>query len=285
MKKLTANKAYLVFYAFDIVLLIVVAVFLLPFSKNNNSPNSKNAAFIEAEQLKDITEIRILDKNAKCRVSMHRIGGQWMGTDSFSNDSLYWPADNKTVENFLVQMSTEIPWTKKASNITSWKKLGVDASNAVEVDLRIDSKTAASLFFGYADDLNGEIYFRTSKESTVWQAKTDVENFVYEKNASFWADPFLIPLCIRNKAENRDSGLRRGELAYIKPAEHVKPIKILKKSFDSGYTGVYSFYEKDDQIVVIPEFSGNDYAELISYRYTISKWTYEKFVAQLEENK
>ena len=115
MKKLTANKAYLVFYAFDIVLLIVVAVFLLPFSKNNNSPNSKNAAFIEAEQLKDITEIRILNKNAKCRVSMHRIGGQWMGTDSFSNDSLYWPADNKTVENFLVQMSTEIPWTKKAA--------------------------------------------------------------------------------------------------------------------------------------------------------------------------
>lgn len=285
MRKLPANKAYLVFYAFDLVLLIVVAVFLLPFSKNNNVQKSKKAAFIDPEQLKEVTEIRILDKNAKCRVSMYRMDGRWMGTDSFSNDSLYWPADDRTVENFLSEMSRECLWTKKASNVTSWKKLGVDADNAVEVDLRIDSKTAASLFFGYADDLNGEIYFRTSKESTVWQAKTAVENFIYEKNTSFWADPYLIPLCIRNEGARIDSGLRRGELAYIKPAEHIKPVKILKKAFDSGFTGVYSFYEKDDQIVVIPEFSGSDYAELISYRYTISKWTYEKFIKQLEESK
>lgn len=285
MKRLPAKKAFVLFYAFDIVLLIAVALFLLPFSKNNNVQKSTEGTFLDPSVKKDITEIRILDKKSKCRISMFKIDDRWLGTDSFSNDSLYWPVDSKTVSRFLTEMSVKSTWKKKASNVTSWKNLGVDSANAVEVDFRIESKTAASLFFGYADDLNGEIYFRTSKDSTVWQTGTQAENFIYEKTPSFWADPYIKPLCLRSQSEDSEKGLRRGELAYIKPAEHIKPVKTVEILFDYGCSGVYSFYEKDDQIVVIPEFSGDAYLEHISYRYTISRWTYEKLLKELgEEN-
>ena len=283
MKRLPANKAFLIFYGFDIALLLVIAVFLLPFSRSKNQPKTLKSAFIDSSLKNEVSEIRILDKKNKVRISLYKLSDMWVGTDSFSNDTLYWPAEDKSVANFIEEMTKENTWTQKASNVTSWKKLGVDSSSAVEVDLRNDSRTLGSVFFGYGDDLEGQVYFRTSEESTVWQAKTDAENFIYEKTPSFWADPYLIPLCARLDSDKNDSGLRRGELAYIKPAEHIKPFNAVSKDLNSGVKAVYNFYEKEDQIVVIPEFSGNEILSKLNYRYTISKWTYDKFIKELEE--
>ncbi|WP_407399090.1 hypothetical protein [Treponema sp.] len=284
MKRLPTKKAFMLFYAFDIVLLIIVAVFLLPFSKNRNVQESIKTALLDSALEKEITEIRIVDRQKKYGITMYRMDDRWIGTDTESNNTLYWPVNQQTMERFFKAVTTENIWTKKASNVTSWEKLGVDTENAVEVDLRIDAKTAGAFFFGFMDDLTGDRFFRTSKESTVWSSQSSVENFIFGMLANNWADPYLVPPCISGMSpKDSESYLRRGELAYIKPGDHIQPIKTFKKYFESGNHAVYSFYEKDDQIVVIPEFYGDEYLRLLSYRYTISRWTYDKFIKELDK--
>lgn len=284
MKRLPAKKAYLIFYAFDIILLLIVGLFLLPFSKGKNIPDFQNGEFLAPKEREALTEIRIIDRKAMFSITMTKDGDRWIGTDSNSNNTFFWPCDSRTVENFINEMTATTKWTKKASNVTSWKKLGVDSGNAVEVDFRSQSKTITSVFFGSGDHLSGEVYFRTAENSTVWQSKTAADVFLYDKTASFWADPYLVPLCASGlTSKEGDSELRRGELAYIRPGDHVKPVKVIKKFFDSGMSAIYSFYEKEDQIVVIPEFSGNDYLSKLNYRFTISRWTYDKFIRELEK--
>lgn len=281
MKILSRKKTLLFFYALDIFLLFIIAVFLLPFSKKNNTPESITSAFLDSVSINDITQIDIINKNKKCKINIYKFNNKWIGTDSLSNWNLFWPVDEKNIENFLLETSKISEWKKKATKPSSWEKLGVDSNNAIEIRLKNNSKTISSIFFGWTDELTEEVYFRTSKNSTVWQTKTQIEKYIYNKIPSFWADPYLIPTYINNSS-NYKIKLRRGELVYIKPAEHIKPIKVIKLNLNPEVNAIFSFYEKDENIVVIPNFFGDEYLKKINYRYTISKWTYEEFLKEIE---
>ena len=130
-------------------------------------------------------------------------------------------------------------------------------------------------------ELENKIFFRTSKNSTVWAADDDVSHYLNENDPSLWADPYLVPLCTQpNEDQKKVSELRRGQLVFLKPAEHVKAFDTLDVEFDWGVKAHYDFYEKEDLIVVIPSFDGNDFLRNLSYRYSISRWTYEKFLRE-----
>ena len=64
MKKLKTKKAFLFFYAFDIVLLLIVGLVFLPFSKGKNTSASISSAYLE-DNGDGITEIKIIDRSKK----------------------------------------------------------------------------------------------------------------------------------------------------------------------------------------------------------------------------
>ncbi|MBQ0039128.1 MAG: hypothetical protein KBS64_01715 [Treponema sp.] len=284
MKRLAQKKAFLVFYAFDIILLLVIGILFLPFSRSKNKPSSMNSPFVSLKDGEEITEIKILDRHEQTKILMASTQWGWLGTDSWSDENLYWPVEEKTVRNFISEITRTGQWIKKADRTTSWESLGVDNGNAVEVILKSGSMTVGHVFYGLVDDLEGKVAFRTSKDSTVWQAESSVVNFIYEKDSSFWADPYLVPVCARNPEEAKnDAGLRRGQLVYLKPAEHIKPFDTMELEFDYGVKAYYAFYEKDDAVVVIPSFEGNDYLKSLNYRYSISRWTYDRFIKEFKK--
>lgn len=280
MKIMKTKKAFLIFYAFDIALLLIIGLLFLPFSKGGNMTASISSAYLEKND-EGITEIRIIDRNKKSMVVMTYTEFGWIGTDSMSNLNLYWPADEKRILNFLEIMKKTNHWEKKADKTTSWKKLSVDREEAIEVVFANGSKTCGHVFFGAVDELENKIFFRTSKNSTVWAADDDVSHYLNENDPSLWADPYLVPLCTQpNEDQRKVSELRRGQLVFLKPAEHVKAFDTLDVEFDWGVKAHYDFYEKEDLIVVIPSFDGNDFLRNLSYRYSISRWTYEKFLRE-----
>ena len=282
MKKLKTKKAFLFFYAFDIVLLLIVGLVFLPFSKGKNTSASISSAYLE-DNGDGITEIKIIDRSKKSMVMMTCTEFGWIGTDSMSNQNLYWPVEEGRVLRFLDAMKRKRMWEKKAENTASWKKLSVDKENAIEVVFSNGSRTCGHVFFGFSDDLENTIYFRTSKNSTVWATNDEVSLYLSEIDPSIWADPYLVPLCARYVGSaDKVSELRRGQLVFLKPAEHVKAFDSLDVEFDWGVKAHYDFYKKDDLVVVIPSFEGNDFLRNLSYRYSISQWTYEKFI---KENK
>lgn len=284
MKKFSAKKGLLIFYGFDAVLILAVCFLLIPFNRKN-SPDSIFSSFIDSDE--EILEIRISSRNDNIRISMENIDGNWIGTDSNSNDILYWPCNVQYVEKILKLANEKKQWNKLSENVTSWKNFSVDNSHAVEFSFHSKSKTIGSIFFGNFNELENKISFRTSKNSTVWEVESDFSNFAYETSPSFWADPFIEPLCVLpRKKGDKDSGLRRGELVYLKPGENVKPFNVVKRFFENGSIGTYSFYEKDKDVIVIPTFYADEqfdliyreYLKKISYRYSISRWTYDRFV-------
>lgn len=286
MKIVSKKKALLLFYGFDIILFAAILLLLIPFNKNKSTRPEKSIESNFLSESEDVTELRILDRSRNKRIIMNRLNNMWIATDSDSNETLYWPCDVQTIENFLASMSKINEWIKVSDNVTSWKKFAVDNSQAVEITFRDHQRTVSSVFFGEYDNLRKCVAFRTSKEATVWETETSAVDFIFQSDSSFWADPYIEPVCITGKSlKDSESSLRRGELVYLKPGDNVKPVKVFSKQFDNGNKAVYSIYEKDGAYVIIPMFEGNDTINEISYRYSVSKWTYEKILKEYENER
>lgn len=282
MKRISSKKALLMFYGFDIILVLVLLLLFLPLSKKN-IPETSKMKFIS--NAKEISSVEIYNAQERKKIIIFQKDNIWLGTDDDSNMTLNWPCDIQTIKNFLAEAEKENTLYKKAEKVSSWARLGVDEKNSCRITFfKNGSEKVSEFFFGIEDPISERILFRTSKEQTVWEAKTSVSNFLF-KNTSFWADSYIEPLCVTD--ENKISEkLRRGQLVYLSPSENIKPEKVISKIFSNTNKAIYSIYKKDDSYIVIPSFSSleknKDAIKAINYRYSISQWTYEKF---LEANK
>jgi hypothetical protein len=102
---------------------------------------------------------------------------------------------------------------------------------------------------------------------------------------SFWADPFLYPLCLtglgRNEAELQ---LRRGRLENIRPRDGLVADYTERMSFGNGAELVFRIYRKDAAYIVIPALTPGpaatteerDAVQSINYRYGISGVTLDR---------
>ena len=252
MKRISSKKALLIFYGFDIILVLVILLLFLPLSRKN-IPETSKMRFIS--NAKEISSVEIYNAKERKKIIISQKDNIWLGTDDDSNMTLNWPGDIQTIKNFLAEAEKENTLYKKAEKVSEF-------------------------FFGIEDPISERISFRTSKEQTVWEAKTFVSNFLF-KDASFWADPYIEPLCVTDENET-SAKLRRGQFIYLSPSENIKPEKVVLKIFSNTNKAVYSIYKKDDSYIVIPSFSSleknADAIKSINYRYSISQWTYEKFL-------
>ncbi len=286
MSRLPPKRFLLLFYGFDILLLFVIVLLFLPLSKRN-IPDTIRLRFIENPDEIKIIEILLPEKETL--ILMEKNGDVWMGTDTDSNRKLNWPCDFQTVNRFLSEAAREMTLEKKAEKVSAWKNLGVDERSSCRISFYgKDGSRLSSYWFGKVDSLSGKIAIRTDADQTVWATETSLSDFVFN-GTSFWADPFIEPFCVAGEGDKAGK-LRRGKLEYISPSENIKPVNIVSRMFSNGNRAIYTIYEKDGSYIVLPSFfmgteSENETAiaiESINYRYSISQWTYERFLEEVK---
>lgn len=288
MKRYTGRQLALFFYGFDAILLLVVIFLFLPFSRKNKAETHRDY-FLSPQDVQSVTVIKIRDCSTGNRVVLSKKGTVWTGTDSYSNETLNWPCPQGKVEKFLDLASQKHQWTLKAEKVSSWKNLGVDKRDCIEVDfVSSDPRTLAVVFLG-KNSLDGDdVIFRTEENSRVWQC-----SFPFSPSAEpeAWCETVIAPGALVEGSDADGSGiftgLTRGRLVYLTPGNHIVPDYKIRKNFGNGASAVYSIYRKEDSYIVIPKFTAPAHfdgetkaaIEECDYRYGISDLTLERMLS------
>ena len=125
MKQLSRGKALLLFYSFDIILLVVLALSFLPFAKKEKGPQSQQSALLNPKYAQTVSKIVVSTPEHGIRsvVTLTKQSGIWTGTDSDSNDMFLWPADSKTVQNLIDYAIKVQNMYKKSDSARTWSLL------------------------------------------------------------------------------------------------------------------------------------------------------------------
>ncbi len=278
----------LFFYGFDAILLLIVLLLVLPFSRKNRI-ESHRGYFLSPQNVQSVSVIKIRDCSTGNRVVLSRKGNVWTGTDSYSNETLDWPCPVGAVDKFLNLASQKRDWTLKAEKVSSWKKLGVDKKDCIEVDFVSSDPRTLSVAFFSRDSLDGDsVVFRTEESTKVWQCS---KAFVPSADPEVWCDHAIVPGSLVEGSSADDgvgfTGLTRGALVYLTPGSHIVPDYKIRKNFGNGSSAVYSIYSKEDSYIVIPKFTApshfdgetRDAIEGCEYRFGISAFTLKRILS------
>ena len=284
--KLTAfqKKILLAFAICDFVLLVLFASSFI-FKSKRNTIETRETVLLNAASLKSVSSIVISDgSSGGGSVTLNRNDSFWSGTDSVTGT--VWPADSQVVRNLMDSLVNVRTVRVKAVSEASWEDLGIDEENAISIKiLDENSKEILSLYFGHVDSLTQRIAFRTSKENTSYETDFDIRSYL-NASSSFWADPFLFPVFLSgNSSVNMQSSYRHGSMLPVSVLPE-ETINVMKKTFENGSRAVFSVYETDDDIIVVPQFYASqsmsqveqDAVRKCNYRYSLSQWTYERIL-------
>ena len=293
MKIVSQKKGILIFYAFDLILVILFFIILIPFTKKNN-PAEMESALINPDYVKDISSISITGfdtDGSKKGISFKKRGNIWTGSSSLSNYSFVWPCDSQTIENLIAVSSRVNKMYKVGESISSWKSFEVDEKNSICITFYdSDVSTLSSIYYGKDNPLNQRIAFRTWSKDAVYEVDDTILPYL-NTDESFWCDPFIYPQCLTGyDRKTSESLLRRGQLANISPREGLTSDALIRHDFENGARIELACYHRDDAYVVIPFFTAGpassegekEVLNSLNYRYTISEWTFDKL---LSENK
>ena len=149
MKRISSKKALLIFYGFDIILVLVLLLLFLPLSKKN-IPETSKMKFIS--NAKEISSVEIYNAQERKKIIIFQKDNIWLGTDDDSNMTLNWPCDIQTIKNFLAEAEKENILYKKAEKVSSWARLGVDEKNSCRITFfKNGSEKVSEFFFGIED--------------------------------------------------------------------------------------------------------------------------------------
>ncbi len=278
MKKISMKQGILFFYAFDAVLLIFLIFAFLPFSKKNRS-RMQETALLNPNRVQDLVSITIARQDDA--VFLSRAGAYWWGTALASRKQYRWPADMQSVAKLLDAAQKITPVSVSAENAKSWQNFGVDKEHAVSVTFYGEKDSILSqLFFGRDDNLSNRIAFRTWTDDTVYEVDDGIASYL-SVDESFWADPFLVPLCLGGEESSR---LRRGSIQNIAPREGLPVNFVVRRDLPNGAAVDFAIYKRELDYIVIPSFRAGPAAsaeesaflEKLNYRYSISTLTFER---------
>ncbi len=293
MRKLNTQQGIFIFYLFDIILLLIFILAFLPFSKKN-IPQTQESALLNPNYIDQIASITIITPSQdeeNQSVILTKYDSFWLGTDSTSQKKYYWPCDSSIIDNLIKETSKIRTMYLVGKGVSSWKSLGVEEKEAKCIEFRNEvGGLISSLYFGLEDSLTQRISVRSGANQAVYQIANEIHLYL-TASSSFWSDPYIYPQCVTEYSRTEsEQFLRHGLLQNISPASHIKPIKNITKNFDNKSKVLLSIYSKDDVYIVIPSFEPPpSYSEReklgiesINYRYSISKWTYERFLESID---
>ncbi len=293
MKYVSQKKGLLIFLGFDLALLLVMFIALLPFIRQKSAPDMQETAMLNPKYASQVHSIKFslqddsLDLFHKHTLTLINADGMWVGGDSL-NDDVVWPADSTCVNNFISLASTVTTMYKRSDRVTSWKDFGLEDDEALCVTFLGEGDTILSeLYFGREDTLTQRIAMRTSARGTVWDTPSDISTYL-TLNTSFWADPYIFPLMVTGLSSSEAaSSLRRG-LLQQSLCEGESDF-VLQRDFSGGTELVLSFYKQTDGSYLVnavcragPAASAyqKKILETVRYSYSISAWTYQRILEE-----
>ena len=289
MKIVSQKKGILIFYGFDLVLLLILVLALLPFSRKKNTPDKMTSALLNPDYVNEVSSIAITEYDedgVKQGIKISKAGSFWTGSSSHSNYSFLWPCDAQTVNNLIAESCRVTDMFKVGDNLKAWKGFEVDEKSAVCVTFfDVSGGVLSSLYYGKEDPLTERIAFRTWSSDSVYETEDVIKSYLNTEE-SFWADPFIYPQCITGYSRSvSESLLRRGSIINLSPREGLDCDYRIKRDFENGAEAVFDVYKKDDEYIVIPYFKAGpafseedrNAVESLSYRYTVSQWTLDRF--------
>ena len=296
MRRLSKAQGILVFYVFDLALLLLLIISFLPFMRRKG-PSSKDTALLNPAYKDAVSFIELsqggggLFSGART-VSLEKAGTIWLGSSSDGNGEFVWPADMQSVGKLLELASSVIRSYEKSSSRKDWGAFGITDSEAFSLSFYDSShKTLSFLYFGIDDPLTGRVSVRSASDVTVYEVDGGIQPYL-TADESFWADPFLYPQCLTGlgRAE-AEEGLRRGKLENIRPREGLAADYTGRLYFGNGAEILFSIYRKDSSYIVIPSLTPGPAASdleraavsRISYRYGISGLTLDNLLEELRQ--
>ncbi len=296
MRRLSKAQGILVFYLFDLALLLILIVSFLPFMRRKG-PSAKDTALLNPAHKEKVAFIELSQGggdilSGRRKVSLERAGSLWLGSSSDGNGEFVWPADMQAVDNLLNLASSVIRSYEKSSSRKDWGEFGITDSEAFSLSFYDASrKTLSYLYFGGDDPLTGRVYVRSASDVTVYEVDGGIQSYLTAEE-SFWADPFLYPQCLTGlgRAE-AEEGLRRGKIENVRPREGLQADYTGRMYFGNGAEILFSIYKKESSYIVIPTLtpglaaSDADRAAIsrISYRYGISGMTLDNLLEELHQ--
>lgn len=152
----------------------------------------------------EISRISISNKT-EGRIELVKYGNFWGGTFSTESESVRFPADTKTVEEFISCAQRIITVQKVASSDSSKNKIeknlklfGVDSDSATELSFfYAEEQCVSKIFFGFLNQSLDRIFIRTEKTPAIYSVDSKPAEYL-EINSRFWSDPNLIPSGVLN---------------------------------------------------------------------------------------
>lgn len=290
--------------------LIVIMGISLLLKKGDGKAMSVNTALVNPKYYDDINEIHISIPETQNKdtdftgtveesgmLVLKKNGKIWTGEINAGTDKIIWPADSSTVEN-LIRYCTDVrKLYEKSSSVKNHESLSVTEETAKSIEVYTkDGKSVSKILFGKENPLTSRISIRSASRMQVYEMENDISLYLNVKS-SFYADPYLFPLCVTYFSEEEKSSLLRHGIindSLKEKRECLKsdPVNILRKDFADGSGIKFKFYrtadQKENTYTVIPEFTPSITASLeeknavnrFNYTYSISSWTYDRLFSE-----
>ncbi len=288
MKIFNKSKGILLFYIFDIVLFLILALTFIPFAKNKRVALTSAALNPKyTEEVSQIT-IEVPSLNESESVSLKKYGSIWIGSDSKTN--CVWPCDSSSVKNLLFVLSKTVKMYKKSEKSASWESLGVDEESAKKITLAASDGTVFSkLYYGSEDGILKRICLRSHGQDKTFETENAVSTYL-TADAQFWADPYIFPQAVTELSkEESENFLRRGQIISFIPPDGSTPSHTLTKIFENEADITLKFYDNGNNSYSVttkinssPFTSSAEHEGIskLNYSFSISSWTYEKLLEQ-----
>ena len=288
----------------DFILLLIFILLIIPFSRKTKN-SSKKSALLNPKYKNSVEKIELNFPSASEEFSknftFYKKGNFWFGempvknsvssefqiTQNNDSDKIYFPLDNQTVNNMLEKFTLIVNMYKKSDSLADFSAFNLLENESICI-LFYDSNNEilSQIYFGKEDDFTSRIAFRIPNQNEVWETDNSFSVYI-NSQLSFWTDPFLEPQCItRYSRKEAESSLRHGKiLENFLPDDFVSS-ESLKKDFGNGNEILYEIFKSNSEIFVKAKFipgSINSQIEKnalqkVNYIYSISEWTYEKFL-------
>lgn len=287
MKTVSDKMKLRIIYSVNLILLIILAAGLIPFSRKN-SPKAIDTALLNPGNISKIASITIKDgkTNERSVILQKKNGTLWTGYCPETNVSSLWPCDIRTVVNFVTRLGSVISATQLSDNPESLENWNLDPAGCISVSITgTDGKTLSHILFGKTDPLTNRIAFKTAESNTVWSTADDFSVYL-STDESFWCEPLILPRFMYPAIDSpEENSLRRGKLIFQIPDS--SEVKNFTKTVSNGNRLVLTIYKDEDSYAVKPEFIPydnnlkSDWAS-VNYMYKISSWTYDRLTGEFE---
>ncbi len=288
MKNKKKSHFILFLSVLDTGLLLLLLLSFLPFM-NKKKIRAERTALLNPRNRGLVYQI-VISNEEDTVILTHAGDTTWTGSSSAGDKSFVWPCHNQKVHNLLDESSEIIPAYKKSSSIKDWKSFSIDDVSSIKLAFySSDGQLLSKLYFGKEDSLTHRLSVRSGSNNNVYEIESDISSFL-TTDESFWADPYIFPDCITEKnKKTSDLALLRGRIENVTFQEGVSADYTVKKSFENGAEIVFSVYECDANFFIVPHLiPGPAFSKLeinalqkINYRYSVSRWTYERLLQSL----